>query len=60
MFFGRSEHKRTNPYVTVTIGALAMIGAFNVVRCAKRSARCMKNKVKVIFRGSSDDDCIIG
>ena len=60
MLFRRTEQKRTNPYVAITIGTLATIGAFNVVRCAKRTVRCIKNKVKVILRSSPDDDCMMG
>ena len=37
MFFRKSEQKRTHPYVVMAIGTLAMIGAFNVVKCTKRT-----------------------
>lgn len=50
MIFGRSEHKRSNPYVVLTIGALAMIGAFHVVKCTKNSVKCVKNKIKHAFK----------
>ena len=49
MFFSRNEHKRANPYLVLTVGALAMIGAFNVVRCTKNSIQCVKNKIRFAF-----------
>lgn len=55
MFFRKTAEHRRNPYVTMTIGTLAMIGAFHVVRCVKRSARCMRSKMSVVLHGSTDD-----
>lgn len=57
MFFRKAEHKRTHPYIAMTIGTLAMVGAFNIVRCTKRTVRCMKNKVSNIFNGGPEDEC---
>lgn len=55
MFFRKNAEKKTHPYVAMTIGTLAMIGAFEVVRCVKRSARCVRNKMSVVLHGSRDD-----
>lgn len=52
MLFKKSEHRTTHPYVAMTIGTLAMIGAFNVVRCGKRAVRCVCDKVGGVFNGS--------
>jgi hypothetical protein len=57
MFFRKTEHKRNHPYVAMTIGTLAMIGAFNVVRCTKRTVRHAKNKMECVFRGKKEDYC---
>lgn len=54
MFFRKNDQRRTHPYATITVGTLAMIGAFHVVRCVKRGARCVRNKVGVILRGPED------
>ena len=50
MILRRSEQRRANPYVVLTVGALAMIGAFNVVRCTKRTVCHMKKKITSVFR----------
>ena len=60
MIFGRNEHKRANPYVVLTIGALAMIGAVNVVKCCKNTAKCMKKKIKHTLHGTDGCDCPMG
>ena len=54
MFFRKSE-KRTHPYVAMTIGTLAMIGAARVVRSVRRASRCMRSKMSVALRRSGDD-----
>ena len=59
MFLRKAEHRRMHPYVALTIGTLAMIGAFSVVRCTKRSAKCMCEKVTAMFK-PSDTDCQCG
>ena len=51
MFFKKAE-KRTHPYVKMTVGTLAAIGAVRVVRCVKRATRCMRSKMSVALRGS--------
>lgn len=60
MFFGRSEHKRANPYVILAIGGLAMVGAITLTRCARNTVRSVKNKVKCTFRGTDVNECPIG
>lgn len=55
MFLRKTEHRRNHPYVAMTIGTLAMIGAFNVVRCTKRTLKHMKNKAECVFRGRCDE-----
>lgn len=54
MILRRSEQRRSNPYVVLTVGALAMIGAFNVVRCTKRAVCHVRKKISSVFR--SDDE----
>ena len=60
MFLRKSEHRRMHPYVALTIGTLAMIGAFSVVRCTKRSARCMCDKMSAMFKKSDECSCMSG
>ena len=57
MLVRRTEHRRMNPYVALTVGTLAMIGAFNVVRCSKRTVRCMCDKMTSMFKGDKSGDC---
>ena len=57
MLFGKNDHRRSNPYVAITIGTLAMIGAFSVVRCAKRTVRCASDKMTSIFKAKEKCDC---
>lgn len=57
MFFRKTENKRNHTYIAMTIGTLAMIGAFNVVRCTKRTFHHMKNKVECVFRGKDGSGC---
>lgn len=60
MIFGKNDHRRSNPYVAITIGTLAMIGAFSVVRCAKRTARCVSNKMTSVFKAKERCDSTCG
>ena len=60
MIFGRNEHKKTNPYVVLTIGALSMIGAAHVVKCCKNTVRCMTRRIKRTLHGTDDFDCPVG
>ena len=45
MLFKKSERNRLHPYVTLTIGALTIIGAASVVRCVKGMMRCGCDRV---------------
>ena len=56
MLFGKTEHRRMHPYVAMTIGTLAMIGAFSVVKCTKRTAKCMCDKMTSMFRTEKQCD----
>ncbi len=61
MFFRRSERKNTNPMLTMTVAALAMVGAFSVVRCTKRMMRCTCNKMtSVVKHMMGNDGCECG
>lgn len=59
MLFGKTEHRRSNPYTAITIGTLAMIGAFSVVRCAKRTVRCAVDKMTSTFKSGVKRDCAV-
>ena len=39
-----------HPYVAITIGTLAMIGAFSVVKCTKRAVRRVRDKVTSLVK----------
>ena len=58
MFLRKSEQKRTHPYVVMAIGTLAMIGAFNVVKCTKRTVCHMRKKITSIFKGEEEERCV--
>ena len=60
MLFRKTEHRRSHPYVALTIGTLAMIGAFSVVKCSKRTVRCAIDKMSCIIKGSDKCDCAFG
>ena len=57
MLFGKTEPRRMNPYVAMTIGTLAMIGAFSVVKCTKRTAKCMCDKMTSMFKDEKKTEC---
>lgn len=61
MFFGRSEHKRMNPYVAFAVGALAFVGAVSLVKSARGMIRCGCDKVKCmvkdIVHGDGECEC---
>lgn len=59
MFLKKSEHRRMNPYVAITIGTLAMIGAFSVVKCSKRTVRCVCDKMSGMFKGMEKGECTL-
>jgi len=50
MLFKKSERKRMNPYVTMAIGTLAVIGAVSIVRCGKRMVRHTCDKMTCMVR----------
>lgn len=50
MLFKRTDHKHVHPYVTLTVGALAVIGAVSVMKCAKGLMRCGCNKVSYMVK----------
>ena len=58
MFLRKSEQKRTHPYVVMAIGTLAMIGAFNVVKCTKRTVCHMRKKITSFFKGEEEERCV--
>ena len=58
MFFEKSE-KRRNPYVKMTVGTLAVIGAMHVVKCVKKTATCMRNKIRSAFGTDENSDFMI-
>ena len=35
MFLKKTEHRRLNPYVTMAVGALALVGAVSIVKYTK-------------------------
>ena len=51
MFLKHSERRRISPYLALTVGALTVIGAANVVKCAKNIVRCGKEKITCVVRG---------
>ncbi len=62
MLFGKTERKKGSPAMALTVGALAMIGAFSIVRCTKRMMQCtcdkMTSMVKhVMKKDSPQSDC---
>ena len=56
VFLRKSEQKRTHPYVVMAIGTLAMIGAFNVVRCTKRTVCHVRKKITSVFRDPHNEN----
>ena len=54
MFFRKTERK-AHPYVAMTVGTLAMIGAARVVKCVKKASRCMRTKMGLVVRGSRNN-----
>ncbi len=45
MFFKKSDRKSTSPMLVLTVGALAMVGAFSIVKCGKRMMKCGCDKM---------------
>jgi hypothetical protein len=50
MFFKKSEKKHMNPYVAITVGTLAMIGAVSIVKCGKKVVRCACDKMTCMVK----------
>ena len=50
MLFKKTDRKHLHPYVTLTVGALAVIGAVSVVKCAKSMMRCGCEKVSCMVK----------
>lgn len=59
VFLRKSEQKRTHPYVVMAVGTLAMIGAFNVVRCTKRTVCHIKKKITSVFRDADEENNVV-
>ncbi len=59
MFLRKNEPRGINPYVAITIGTLAMIGAFSVVKCTKRTVRGVCEKVGTMFTNSEKKACSV-
>lgn len=59
VFLRKMEQKRTHPYVVMAIGTLAMIGAFNVVRCTKKTVCHVRKKITSVFRGADDESSTV-
>lgn len=51
MIFKKTEHKSLRPYLVVTVGALAMVGAYSIMKCGKRAARCACDKMSAMVKG---------
>ena len=49
MFFNRHERKRHSVMATLTVGALATVGAITVFRCGKDALCNAKDKIKSFF-----------
>lgn len=50
MFLKKSEHKHLHPYITLTVGALALVGAVSIVKCAKGLMRCGCDKMSCMVK----------
>lgn len=51
----KSERKKRNPALVMTVGALATVGVISIVRGAKRVMKTTGEKVKGLIRHA--DDC---
>ncbi len=57
MFLKKNDKKGQGSVWGLTVGALAMVGAFNVVKCVKRTVRGCSAKMKSMVKkmtGSAD------
>ena len=50
MFFGRTEQRRMNPYITLAVGALAFVGVVSIVKSAKGMIECSCERIKCMIR----------
>ena len=41
MFFGKEERKARHPWLTLTVGALAAVGAMSIVSGVKCKVKCV-------------------
>ena len=57
MFFTTQKHKRRNPYLTITVVGLAMVGAVSTVNSAKRFVMNKMNCIKGFFTGAGKCEC---
>lgn len=51
MFFKKSEHRKMNSYFTLAVGALAVVGAMSLARCAKGMIQCGYEKMSCMMKG---------
>lgn len=57
MFFNKSTRKRRNPYVTMTLVGLAVIGAASTVNAGKRFIKDKMHCIMGFFKCASKSDC---
>ena len=54
----KSERKKRNPTLVMTVGALAAVGVISLVRGAKRVMKNTGEKVKSLIRHEGDSEDI--
>ncbi len=61
MLFKKSDCKRANPALALTVGALAIVGAMSVVKCGKDMMDCacrrMSSMVKSMLKKKDCEMC---
>jgi len=50
MFFMKNEKKKRHPMLALGVGALAVYGAYSVVKGAKDACVCKMSKMKNMFK----------
>ena len=50
LFKKTSEHKSIRPYLIITVGALAMVGAYSIMRCGKKMVKCTCEKMTTMMK----------
>lgn len=50
MLFKKSERRHMNPYVTVAVGTLAVIGMVSIVKCGKKMISCTCDKMSCMVK----------